>query len=200
MKIKHCPKCNKDKKISEFSKNRSAYDNLSSWCKICNSEYQKEYYSLYADKNRKKLKKYHSEYSKNHYIKNKEKINKHKVKYQVEKYNNNTVFKLTRILRSRLNQTIFRKKDINLFLDLLGCTVQELKQHLESQFEPGMSWDNYGLHGWHIDHIKPCAKFDLSKESEQHKCFHYTNLQPLWAEENWSKGSTYIDKTIVVLK
>jgi hypothetical protein len=51
-----------------------------------------------------------------------------------------------------------------------------------------MNWSNYGLHGWHIDHIRPCASFDLSKSEEQRKCFHYTNLQPLWAKENLSKG------------
>jgi len=70
---------------------------------------------------------------------------------------------------------------------LTGCSVEYLKQHLESQFTEGMSWDNYGK--FHIDHILPCASFDLSKPSEQKKCFHYTNLQPLWAADNLSKGA-----------
>ena len=52
-----------------------------------------------------------------------------------------------------------------------------------------MSWDNYG--DWHIDHIRPCCSFDLSKIEEQEKCFHYSNLQPLWAEENMTKGGKY---------
>ena len=52
-----------------------------------------------------------------------------------------------------------------------------------------MSWDNYGLHGWHVDHIKPCASFDLSKPIEQRKCFNFNNLQPLWAIDNLRKGS-----------
>jgi len=51
-----------------------------------------------------------------------------------------------------------------------------------------MSWNNYTYIGWHVDHIKPCCQFDLSKPEEQAKCFHYTNLQPLWAEENLTKG------------
>tara|TARA_R110000751_G_scaffold131998_3_gene234420 strand:- start:438 stop:656 length:219 start_codon:yes stop_codon:yes gene_type:complete len=69
--------------------------------------------------------------------------------------------------------------------------------HLEDQFQDGMSWENYGrpngdyLEGWHIDHIKPCALFNLEDASQQKECFHYTNLQPLWAEDNLSKGDKY---------
>ena len=69
---------------------------------------------------------------------------------------------------------------------LIGCSIEELKQHLEKQFTLGMNWKNYG-YGWHVDHIKPCAFFDFSKEEEQKKCFNYTNLQPLWATENFKK-------------
>jgi len=65
--------------------------------------------------------------------------------------------------------------------------MPELRLHLERQFKDGISWDNYGE--WHIDHIRPCAKFDLSKPEEQRACFHYTNLQPLWEKENVSKGA-----------
>lgn len=54
-----------------------------------------------------------------------------------------------------------------------------------------MSWENRGNFGWHVDHIKPCASFDLTKPEEQAKCFHYTNLQPLWARENIAKGDKY---------
>ena len=70
--------------------------------------------------------------------------------------------------------------------DLLGCSIKQLKEHLEKQFKSGMFFSNYGK--WHIDHIKPCASFDLSKPEEQKKCSHYTNLQPLWAKENLEKG------------
>lgn len=72
--------------------------------------------------------------------------------------------------------------------EMLGCTFEELKIHLESQFQDGMSWSNYGE--WHVDHIEPCASFDLSKEEEKKRCFGYKNLQPLWAKENISKGCT----------
>ena len=71
----------------------------------------------------------------------------------------------------------------------VGCTSEKLRKHLEEQFENGMTWENIGK--WHIDHIKPCAKFDLNLEEEKHKCFHYTNLQPLWAVDNLKKSDTY---------
>jgi hypothetical protein len=65
---------------------------------------------------------------------------------------------------------------------LVGCSFKQLLHHLETQFKDGMSWNNMGK--WEIDHIIPCASFDLTKKEEQEKCFHWTNLQPLWAKEN----------------
>lgn len=71
---------------------------------------------------------------------------------------------------------------------LLGCSIAAFKEHLESKFTNGMTWDNYGFRGWHIDHIIPCNSFDLTKIEQQQKCFHYTNTQPLWWSDNLSKG------------
>jgi hypothetical protein len=73
-------------------------------------------------------------------------------------------------------------------MELIGCTVQEVRAHIESLWLPGMNWDNHSTHGWHIDHILPCAAFNLSDPEQQKRCFHYTNLQPLWARDNLSKG------------
>jgi hypothetical protein len=73
--------------------------------------------------------------------------------------------------------------------ELVGCTVEQLRSHIEHQFIDGMSWLNHGIDGWHVDHIKPCASFDLSDINQQRECFHYTNLQPLWAIDNLRKGS-----------
>lgn len=69
--------------------------------------------------------------------------------------------------------------------DLIGCSVPQLMAHIESLFLPGMSWDNRNL--WHIDHIRPCASFYLADPEQQRICFHYTNLQPLWAQDNIRK-------------
>ena len=70
----------------------------------------------------------------------------------------------------------------------LGCTIEQLKQHLESKFQPEMSWDNWTTDGWHIDHIKPLASFDLTDKNQLLEACHYTNLQPMWAKDNLSKS------------
>ena len=80
---------------------------------------------------------------------------------------------------------------------LMGCSFEFFKGYLESKFTDGMTWGKFlkcGKSGIHLDHIRPCASFDLTKESEQRKCFHYTNLQPLWAKDNYKKGAKY-DRT-----
>lgn len=92
-----------------------------------------------------------------------------------------------RTLRSRMRHLLKRGK--SRMSSLIGCSPQFLRQYIEENFKPGMTWQNYGSM-WHIDHIRPCASFDLSRKSEQRACFHYTNLQPLWAHENTAKGKT----------
>ena len=78
-------------------------------------------------------------------------------------------------------------------MDLIGCTSDELKNYLESKFLPTMTWDNYGKY-WHIDHIIPCSLFNLIDEEEQKKCFHYTNMQPLFTTTEIAKSFGYIDQ------
>lgn len=79
---------------------------------------------------------------------------------------------------------------------MVGCPLKQLKEHLEHNFQDGMTWDNYGREGWHIDHKIPCAAFNLSNPSEQKKCFHYTNLTPKWANENRKKSDKLADGTL----
>jgi len=98
-------------------------------------------------------------------------------------------------LRTRVNHALNGAYKIGSAIDDLGCTVEELMNHLESQFLPGMTWENRGMHGWHVDHIKPLSSFDLTNEEEFKKACHYTNLQPLWAEDNLKKSNKYEDKT-----
>ena len=93
-------------------------------------------------------------------------------------------------MRTRVYLALKGKVKVGKTAVLLGCDTSQLRAHLESKFKPGMSWDNYGQ--WHVDHIKPCVKFDLSDPAQQRACFHYTNLQPLWASENLSKSGSYL--------
>ena len=96
--------------------------------------------------------------------------------------------RLSMSLRNRLNQAIRNEYKAGSAVRDLGCTINELKAHLEALFSPGMNWDNWELDGWHIDHIKPLASFDLTDREQFLEACHYTNLQPLWAKENLSKG------------
>ena len=114
---------------------------------------------------------------------NKEKI----TKQAMQRYYSDTNFRLVNVLRARVRIAIKKGCKSAQTMELLGCSIEEVKSHLESQFTEGMTWDNHGE--WHIDHIIPCASFDLTDPEQQKKCFHYTNLQPLWASENISKGA-----------
>lgn len=82
---------------------------------------------------------------------------------------------------------IWKYKDYTA-LKYFGCTRSVFMSHLESQFKPGMDWSNHSSKGWHVDHIVPVCAFDLTVPEQAQKCFHYTNTQPLWAEENMRKG------------
>jgi hypothetical protein len=141
----------------------------------------KEYYQKYKKKNEEKIK----EYSKVYYINNKGKINEYTNKWRKEKNKKDLLFKLINNMRSSTNRIIGGKK--NKTFEYLGCSPQELKLFLENKFSDGMSWDNYGKFGWHIDHIIPLSS---AKDIEElKKLFHYSNLQPLWWEDNLKKGS-----------
>ena len=107
-----------------------------------------------------------------------------------ERYKSDIPHRLRVICRNRIYGALKTEKSIKT-IELVGCTGQELKKYLESKFKPGMNWENQGT-AWHVDHILPCASFDLSKESHQKRCFHYTNLQPLWGIENLRKNSKTI--------
>jgi len=106
---------------------------------------------------------------------------------------NNIKVRLISVCRKRIYDAIKRRnvKKKAHTMDLIGCSIEELIKHLESKFKSGMSWENYGK--WHIDHIRPLSKFDLSDENQLKEACHYSNLQPLWAFENLSKGAKTIN-------
>lgn len=111
-----------------------------------------------------------------------------------EKYHNDPNYKLTKILRTRLTSALKGEQKAATTMELIGCTTEELWLHIESKFEPGMTRENNGNGEgfWHLDHEKACANFDLSDPEQQKVCFHYTNLQPLWYEDNLKKGAKHL--------
>lgn len=98
-------------------------------------------------------------------------------------------FRLARNLRKRLRAALKFNSKTGSAVEDLGCSIDELKIYLESKFDSSMSWKNYGPKGWHIDHIKPLSKFDLTNHEELKKACHYTNLQPMWWKENLRKSN-----------
>ena len=99
-------------------------------------------------------------------------------------------FKMAAILRGRLKKVLKRGTKTGSAIDLLGCSIEDFWFHLESKFETGMTRENHGS-VWHLDHIIPCALFDLMKPEHQRRCFHFSNLQPLFAIDNLRKGAKH---------
>lgn len=129
------------------------------------------------------------------YAKNKARVFATNAKNTARRKEQDFGFRILINLRGRVAKAIQYSRKGTVKIDttkkLLGCSGPELLSHLENRFLDGMSWDNYGPNGWHVDHIKPCALFDLSDPKQQKECFHFTNLQPLWAKDNRSKGKKY---------
>jgi hypothetical protein len=100
--------------------------------------------------------------------------------------------RIKRNLRRRIIHVVQSGYKSHSTMVLLGCDIDFFLQHLENQFDSIMTWKNYGQFGWHIDHIIPCDAFDLTLEEEQKKCFHYSNLRPLWWVDNLKKSKKII--------
>jgi len=155
-------------------------------------ERQKKYYVKNKDKILEKAKEYYIqskdkilEKAKEYYIQNKSK----KRGYEARKYKEDEQFKLAHLLRRRLRISIKEKNETISAVRLLSCTIKEVCIYIENRFQEGMNWNNWSVHGWHIDHITPLSSFNLIDPEQAAKACHYTNLQPMWAKDNLSKGS-----------
>jgi hypothetical protein len=142
--------------------------------------------SIYREKNRERIKSNATRYRKN----NRKKTSQAVYKSRAKRYLSDPKFRMQVQLKAYAHRKI-HKGPIGTFLSLFGCTIGELRRHIEKQWLTNMSWGNYGRRGWHIDHIRPCASFDLSDPEQQKQCFHWTNLQPLWADDNIKKSDTW---------
>ncbi len=120
---------------------------------------------------------------------NRERRNKY-IKSKLKKDSN---YKVSCYLRNRLNIALKNNQKAGSAVKDLGCSIPEFKIYLEKLFQRGMSWNNYGFYGWHIDHKIPLSKFNLTEKEQLLKACHFTNLQPLWAKDNWEKNNKLIN-------
>lgn len=166
------------------------------------AEYQKRYYEAHKEK----LLQYAREHNKEYHELHKEDISKRKKREnkvrnakpenRIErnkkkrlKWKTDPEFALREKLRHRLWDALRCRKKVGSAVKDLGCTIKELKEHLEQQFQPEMSWDNWSYRGWHIDHKKPFAVFDLTQRDQLLEACHFTNLRPMWGIDNMKKHS-----------
>lgn len=204
MENRTCKKCGIEKPINEFYKNGKFYRPS---CKECDKKQSAEYKSKNLEKVRelnreysRRNKKKREEYAVDYYLLNRDKILTKQKEYwskqenkerkalrKREQWQRDENLKISSNCRGRIYRALKGQRKSKSTEKLVGCSFSELKIYLENKFLNGMTWNNYGE--WHIDHILPCASFDLSKKEEQEKCFHYTNLQPLWGVDNLIKSS-----------
>jgi hypothetical protein len=205
---KTCIKCDTTKSLEDFEK-RTDYDAYRNVCKACQKIQQYEY----RQKNKEKVKKRNEKWRKE----NKDKVDIICARYRkTEKrrkisrewaikpenrqksydrrnyrYHNDIQFnlkiKLRRRIHSSLSQRLISKSATS--IKLLGCSYMFLKEYIENKFTEGMTWEKVLSSEIHLDHILPCDSFDLTDKIQQQECFHYTNLQPLWAFDNLSKSN-----------
>lgn len=219
METKVCSKCKEEKEICEFGNSKTSKDGLFYSCKQCNNKRSVEYrknnpekvleltrnwtaknpewvynrHKKWREENREKVNKMKRTWL----SKNPEKRKQYRENYKPRKQEQrkerrevDPIFNLTNRMRSRIWKylNILNIIKTNKTFEIVGCTPEFLKEHLESQFKNGMSWENRSE--WHIDHIIPLSS--AKTEEEVYSLCHYTNLQPLWAEDNLKKSNNII--------
>lgn len=216
---KRCCGCQKLLTLDNFHKHARSPDGYKARCKDCRNienakhrESNPEYYKKWQQEHQEERKIYAKEYCKNNkdkiaiqkkeyysnnpnkkeemkkYKKNWYEVNKDKImKNKKERYHNDLYFKIAYKLRNRFTNAIRNNCKKGSAIKDLGCSIEEFKKYIENRFQSGMNWQNYGQ--WHIDHIIPLFNFDLTDREQVKKACHYTNLQPLWAEDNLKKSA-----------
>jgi hypothetical protein len=190
---KHCNKCNTTKSIDQFSKDNSQKSGYRSNCKVCCSiskklynqredikQKQKQKSKLYYQENRDIIRKKSKIYEQN----NRDKINTRRK----ERRNTDPLYRLSENIRAMIRKTLLRNKQTYATTDIIGCSFEEFKLHIEQQFIAGMTWENRSE--WHLDHIIPISSAHTVDDII--RLNHYTNLRPLWAIDNLKKSNKLI--------
>ena len=180
------PQSRKRWRLAHYLKNREHILDQVRAYREKNRDLVKLKFSAFREANRERL----NEAQKEYYLRNKEAIRGRQNLRFRDRYANDPTFRASVRCRNRMKKALGRLSKIGKSSELLGCSPGHLKVWLTFYFQPGMTWANYGK-VWHIDHTKPCVAFDLSDPAQQRECFHYTNLQPMFASENRRKGATW---------
>ena len=213
--FKTCTKCKTEKPLDGFYKMTSAKDGWHPHCRACQAERSRRWYAnpdnrpkkAEADRRWRQNPQNRAKHAESHrrWLQTPEGRAKYAeyqrsrrqsaegrawmAEYVRRRRKTDPQFRLAHILRRRLSHALKGTAKSARTLELLGCPIDHLVRHLESKFQPGMSWGNQGE--WHVDHIRPLASFDLTDPHQQRQAFHWTNLQPLWAAENIRKNAKY---------
>lgn len=207
----YCKSCIKEQSLLYRTNNLEKCKQQQEVFKEKNPNWNKEYAKKYREENKTSEKERHRKYQLEHREqetarirswrqKNKERVSlrrKQIRKENPEKINarrnylrqNDIQYALKDALRLRVYLAIKQGKKAGSAVRDLGCPIPELKEHIEKQWQKGMSWDNWTTDGWHIDHIKPLSKFDLTNQEQFLEANNYTNLQPMWAIDNIKKSN-----------
>ena len=201
---KHCGTCDTWKHLNLFCSDKYKWDKVHWQCKSCRNNRLKQRHANFTVEERKNFNaqqrkrraNFTPEQRENYLaqmrIRDKAYQSSGRRNYVVSlRRKNDPKYAISCRLRSRLRHALKSKgiKKSKSTMELCGCTLDELIAHLEKQFVEDMSWDNRSE--WHVDHIRPCASFDLTDIEQQKQCFHFTNLQPLWAADNLKKGAKW---------
>ena len=212
---KYCPGCKEVRSSVNFHRDKARKDGLVYRCKQCSNAALRNC----REKNRKqrvikipkekccpecKITLSSEKFDKNGFLKDglnyyckkcrkkQDKKNRPQInQYIRERKATNINFRLSLNLRNRLNQAIRNNQKVGSAVKDLGCTIEKFREHIEKQFVEGMSWTNWAHDTWHLDHIKPLSQFDLADRKQFLEACHYTNMQPMWASDNLSKGAKY---------
>ncbi len=196
-----------EKPLNNFVKNKRQKDGYHYICKPCHKLYKEQNkdriqnrHKEWLNNNKEYISSYNKQYNINNFEKKKQSIDKwwknnpnYQKEWKSKKYNSDIEYRIKDNLRSRFYNAITNQFKIQSIIDLLDCSVNELKHYLESLFKPEMTWDNHG-EIWEIDHIISCSKFNLTEEKQQKECFHYTNLQPLFKTTKIAESFGYNDQ------
>jgi len=206
-KTKTCTKCQTDKGLDEFNKDKSRADGLFPQCKACVRVWKqdnKEHLAAYAKQYKKDNYEAHLRARKAWRIKNRELLSKKQCeyyhankeaclasqnKYYKKRYKSDPAFRISRLIRNRILYALDGKDKSAGTMELIGCTAEQFRKHIESQFLEGMEWNQRGK--WHLDHTIPIAAFDMENPKHQRYAFNWSNTTPLWASDNLTKSDEY---------